>query len=136
MGCIIDVTCVYHPKPPSAINLFLYTRTAKYTHLHLKVYRRSEIPKDIDSLNQWLRDRWTEKDKLVKQMKDKTVKYQILYRNCNKAIKYYVLWAIITIYSIFSLYANMSFIPLSILFISSIFPAFIVAIEYSQDLDV
>ena len=77
LGCMIDVTCVYHPKPPSARNLLLNTRTARYTHLHLKVYREEDIPKDIEDLNQWIRDRWTEKDKRVQEMKDKklNIKY-------------------------------------------------------------
>ena len=136
LGCVIDVTCVYHPKPPSGKKFFLYTRTAKYTHLHLKVYRQSDIPKDIQSLNQWLRDRWDEKDKIVKQMQDKKIKYQILKRSPYNAMKYYVLWAIITNYLILNLYANISFLPFALSLISSIFPAVIVGIEHSQDLDV
>ena len=135
MGCIVDVTCVYYPKPPP-ITFFINTRTAKYTHLHLRVYRQNDIPKDIELLNQWLRDRWDEKDKLVKDMKDKKIKHQILKRSPEKAIKFYVLWAIINIYLIFHLSANLSFIPLSILYLSSVFPAIIVGIEQSQDLDV
>eukprot|EP01084_Bolivina_argentea_P296536 510726_1 len=35
LGCIIDNTVVYFPKPPSAMNFFIDTRLAKYTHIHI-----------------------------------------------------------------------------------------------------
>ena len=133
---MVDITCVYHPKPPSGKRLLLYTRTARYTHLHIKVYRQEDIPKDIDQLNQWIRDRWTEKDKRVQQMKDKQIKYTKLNRSPYKAMQYYILWSFIFVYLIFNLMANMSFIALAILFISAVFPVIIVGIEYSQGSDV
>ena len=130
LGCMIDVTCVYHPKPPSAMKLLLYTRTAKYTHLHLKVYRQDDIPKDINDLNQWLRDRWTEKDKLIVQMKEKKVKWKILNRSPNKAIAFYIVWALIFNYFVSFLIigdmSNENIILMVITLISSIFPWFII----------
>ena len=61
---IIDMTTLYIPKPPPMKRYALSGRLHDRLDMILRVYKISDMPKEKAELDQWLRDRWTEKDKL------------------------------------------------------------------------
>merc|ERR1711933_330641 len=128
-----DLTVLYRDEPPTVSKYFLHTRMAKYVHIHCKVYRHKDVPSnDVQELNQWLRSRWTEKDEIIDQMKEKRIKYRVLERMPWKAIKYYSIWTLIVLYLLFGILFDIGFLAFYLLLMSAMFPVLIVCIEHSQ----
>ena len=137
VGCIMDTSAVYHPAPPQPSDFFLRTRLCQYVHLHVKVHRQKEIPQaesdqDLEVIDQWLRDRWTEKDELVGKMKEGEIPYKVLQRSPWKALKSYAVWATLAIYLLCDVVLDCGFLTGVLMMSIALSPIGIVCIENSQ----
>ena len=83
LGGIVDASILYFDKPATPKNLFLRGRFCKYIHIHFRVFKNKDIPKETEELNQWLRDRWTEKEQIIAKMKSKQIKCRPMNRYKN-----------------------------------------------------
>ena len=61
---LVDMTNLYIPKPPPFKRYFLTGRVHDSLEMVIRIYKISDLPKDEEGLNQWLRDLWVEKDQL------------------------------------------------------------------------
>ncbi|XP_055636232.1 acyl-CoA:lysophosphatidylglycerol acyltransferase 1-like [Toxorhynchites rutilus septentrionalis] len=65
---ILDITIGYpNGKPLDLPNIVHGLRNPCQTYLFYRLYRSSEVPRDSESLTQWLYDRFTEKEKLLNE---------------------------------------------------------------------
>lgn len=107
-----------------------------FIHVHFRVFRKKDIPKEIDELNQWLRDRWKEKDEIIAKMKDGDIEHSEMNRKpgCGEAVQFYILFAMITVFLVFTVLCG---VPLwsrttLIAILCSLLPVGVVAMERSQ----
>merc|ERR1712228_421516 len=135
LGTVSDVTVLYQPRAPTFYDFFVNTRMCNYVHLHLRVFRQNEIPQcetdnDLGELDQWLRDRWTEKDEIIEKMKKKEFRYQSMKRSPWRAIQYYSFWALVIVYFIARFVFGFEFVGVSLMIIAGLFPVAITVMEY------
>merc|ERR1739842_113037 len=140
-GCVIDTSAVYFPDPPQPSDYFMRTRMCQYVHLHVKVHRQDTIPRaesdqDLQEIDQWLRDQWTEKDELVGKMKDSKIPYKVLEREPWKALKAYAGWTVLTIWFLFDVMWGFGFLVGILALVTALTPVGIVCMENSQVLDI
>ncbi|XP_065095556.1 acyl-CoA:lysophosphatidylglycerol acyltransferase 1-like [Ochlerotatus camptorhynchus] len=65
---ILDITIGYpNGKPLDLPNIMHGLRNPCQTYLFYRLYRSSEVPRDSESLTQWLYDRFIEKEKLLEE---------------------------------------------------------------------
>lgn len=65
---ILDITIGYpNGKPLDLPNIVHGLRNPCQTYLFYRLYRSSEVPRDSESLTQWLYDRFIEKEKLLEE---------------------------------------------------------------------
>eukprot|EP01083_Nonionella_stella_P311215 1108886_1 len=135
LGCVVDATILYKDKPPSVKNVLLNTRFCKYIHIHLRIYKQKDIPKEIEQLDQWLRDRWTEKDEILQNMKDGFFRFKPFKRSPWRAIQYYMFYAIWSTYLVMNLYSGYPIwsTPFMITLACAVLPVLIVLIQQSQN---
>ena len=136
LDTIVDATILYSPKPPQPMDLFYGTRFCKYIHIHLRVFKKNNIPKNKNDLDKWIRDKWAEKDKIMENMKNGQIKYKKFNRQEGKfrAIFYYSVYALFTKYFVINyLFGILTWSIISIsMLILCFFPIVIVLIEHSQ----
>merc|ERR1712087_50606 len=137
LGVIIDATVLYHPRPPKPMHFFVGTRLCTHTHVHLRVFREHQFPKaalgdDLSNYDQWLRQRWTEKDAIMARMKQQQIKYRTLLRSPWRAIRAYAAWSLLAVYLLAHLMLGLAFWALCLVLIAAWFPVVIVCIENSQ----
>jgi len=134
LGAVVDATILYKDM---GSGFFWGTRICKSIHVHFRAFRREEIPKEINELDQWLRDRWTEKDEILKNMKEGNIPMQEMERMtcCLEGGALYALFAILSALLAVKflcgapLWSYSSLIAIS----CSLLPIGIVAIERTQE---
>merc|ERR1712154_548133 len=114
---------------------FVNTRMCNFVHLHLRVFRQDQIPKcesdnDLSELNQWLRDRWTEKDTIIEKMRNKEMRYKVLKRSPWKSINVYAFWAVIITYFVSRFVFGFGYFGVALMLISALFPVAVVVMEF------
>jgi len=124
---VIDVTTYYSPRPPSSIRFLLTGRLQDSTCLYVRVYKVEDIPTSEEELEQWLRDRWTEKDKIIEEMKANKIPFEIMIRDPAISSGYYAVFCVI-----FAIFLRMiglnTFITVCWL-VGALFPILIVMVE-------
>jgi len=71
---VYDLTIAYHPTteiPPTLYQIFSLPNISPYYkfHVHVRRYEMKELPDTTEGLNQWLTDRWAEKDEYLGKLK-------------------------------------------------------------------
>jgi len=136
LGAIVDVTCFYHPRPPQILDFLLHTRLSQKIHLHLKVYAKASIPQcrdenDLSALDQWLRDRWTEKEQIMARLKKNEITHRSAHRTPWRATRYFVAWTVISFSFLFGVLFTVPWYIFCILLVTALFPVAIVYIQHN-----
>ena len=93
---VIDWTIIYFDEAPTIKDFITKGRlNNKYTHLHLKIYPINTLPTNDDDIDNWLRERWTEKERIIDFVKKGKSKGQELYRDPYKGRLCFIFWTII-----------------------------------------
>ena len=109
----------------------------KYIHVHFRAFRKEDIPKDIEQLDQWLRDLWTEKEQILQKMKDGKIEHTEMdrMRGCWECSQRYAFFAMLSAFMVVNVLCGVSLWSCTTLIavICVLLPIGVVVMERSQE---